>query len=94
MKFICRATAYFTGGKFGLGIGPIFAEQLRCNGYETNINQCNYVPNVHCTHSTDVGIMCTGKNLIHGCFSGSKIMAFSCICTCLKSDIDIKNESF
>ena len=52
----------FATGMFGLGSGPIFLENLACNGEEGEILDCpRSVPGLHqCDHSQDAGVQCYG----------------------------------
>ena len=48
----------FSGGPSG----PIFVDNLQCDGDETSISECSY-PEIHmCSHYDDVGIICHRKN--------------------------------
>ena len=47
---------------FGGGAGPIFLNQLNCEGRESSILNCESPDFVHfCTHKEDVGVSCPGK---------------------------------
>ena len=47
---------------FGGGAGPIFLNQLNCEGGESSILNCESPDFVHfCTHKEDVGVSCPGK---------------------------------
>lgn len=53
-----------SGGTFGVGVGPIFLDQLRCRVGDTSLLGCpSGVPHglVTCTHSQDVGVTCPGN---------------------------------
>ena len=45
---------------FGQGIGPIFLDDVRCIGRETNITDCQHEGiGVHdCTHAEDASVIC------------------------------------
>ncbi|KAL4219778.1 hypothetical protein ACF0H5_020191 [Mactra antiquata] len=63
-EVLCRmlnlsATWYDDNAWYGRRNGPIFATNLRCNGYETHLNQCRYDLSTNCTHWEDVSILCT-----------------------------------
>ena len=46
---------------FGSGVGPIFLNQLNCEGGESSILTCESPVVVHfCTHKEDVGVSCPG----------------------------------
>ena len=50
---------------FGRGSGPIFLDQLDCNGAETSLLECNFFGTLglhQCKidHSEDVGVHCEG----------------------------------
>ena len=48
---------------FGLTSGPIFLENLACDGTEAGISDCpqSGVPGLHeCDHSQDAGVQCLG----------------------------------
>ena len=48
---------------FGRGVGPIWLDDVNCNGSEPNIDSCHHnVWGLHtCDHSEDVGVICHGK---------------------------------
>ncbi|XP_045183524.2 deleted in malignant brain tumors 1 protein-like [Mercenaria mercenaria] len=54
-----KASAFVTGAWFGQGLGPIFAQEFECRGYETHLRDCPFVSNVQCTNERDVGIICS-----------------------------------
>uniref|UniRef100_A0A8D2H306 SRCR domain-containing protein n=1 Tax=Urocitellus parryii TaxID=9999 RepID=A0A8D2H306_UROPR len=47
---------------FGDGAGPIFLDDVRCTGNETNLGQCHHLGlSVHnCGHHEDAGAVCSG----------------------------------
>lgn len=47
---------------FGDGSGPIFLDDVRCTGNETNLGQCHHLGlSVHnCGHHEDAGAVCSG----------------------------------
>ena len=41
------------------GTGPIYLDDMRCNGNEANILDCPHDPNTHdCRHYEDSGVRC------------------------------------
>ncbi|KAH3713757.1 hypothetical protein DPMN_073559 [Dreissena polymorpha] len=54
-----HAAAIFNGAKFGEGSGPIHLDRLNCLSGDTNIKQCKYSKNGHCSHSRDVSVLCS-----------------------------------
>ena len=66
---LCRQLN-FTGAinvrSFGPGSGPIWLDDVRCNGTENSIEFCSHRGfGVHnCTHTSDVGVTCACKYLI------------------------------
>ena len=50
----------------GEGIGPIFLDQLMCNGSETSLLECLPSENIgfhNCHHNEDAGVRCEGLYL-------------------------------
>ena len=47
---------------FGSGSGPIWLDDLGCNGNEADIDQCSKANNVwgsnNCNHGEDAGVIC------------------------------------
>lgn len=60
-------TGSFIQGAFGFGSGEIWLDDVRCNGTETDIDECGHSHwgSHNCNHTEDVSISC-GKCL---CFS-------------------------
>ena len=51
-------------GAFGEGVGPIFLNQLNCDGSELDLLECDrqsFLGLVDCTHARDAGVVCPGK---------------------------------
>ncbi|XP_036431302.1 soluble scavenger receptor cysteine-rich domain-containing protein SSC5D-like [Colossoma macropomum] len=48
---------------FGRGEGQVWSEELQCRGNESDITLCPTSSSVNhkCTHDSDVGLMCSGK---------------------------------
>ena len=55
----------FRGAHFGSGSGPIFLDQLNCEGTEGRLIECRTIrpTGLHdCSHSQDAGVRCIGKS--------------------------------
>ena len=52
----------FSNAHFGTGAGLIHLDDVDCTGSESNLLDCSYSSNVHCTygHSEDAGVRCQG----------------------------------
>ena len=52
--------------RFGEGSGPIFLDNVLCNGTESNLTQCDHDGNGNhsCDHSEDAGVIC-GKKILY-----------------------------
>lgn len=58
------------GNSFGLGSGPIFLDQLRCNTFHSNLLDCpRGVPlgATQCSHTQDVAMQCAGLYCVCMC---------------------------
>ena len=56
-------TFYVTSSQYGSGLGPIWLDNVLCNGNEVSIARCSHLGiNItqNCTHVKDVGIRCSG----------------------------------
>ena len=51
------------GASFGQGRGPIFLDNVNCNGTELQLRNCtNRGVGVHnCSHMEDAGVVCRGE---------------------------------
>ena len=54
------------GTRYGAGNGPIWLDDVECNGTETNISQCrhNGWGSHNCDHSNDVSVLCSTMRLV------------------------------
>ena len=70
---VCRQLGYASGAMaahrsayFGQGSGPIWLDNLMCDGSEPDLFNCTH-PGVgieNCDHSDDAGVECAGKSCI------------------------------
>ncbi|XP_078685521.1 CUB and sushi domain-containing protein 3-like [Branchiostoma floridae x Branchiostoma belcheri] len=69
---VCRmlgypnATQVQNDAYFGQGTGPIYMDDLRCDGSETSLFSCSYAGwTIHdCDHGQDAGVVCTDSSRI------------------------------
>ena len=70
---VCRQLGYRFNGtqvlpisEFSQGSGPIFLDEVACDGEESGIMECGgTAPGVHtCTHNQDVAIRCIGEDCL------------------------------
>ena len=56
----------FVGNRFGRGSGQIWLDDVRCNGTETSIGNCQHGGwgNHDCFHSQDVSVACTSEAVV------------------------------
>ena len=54
----------FLNAHFGMGDGPYYLNNVRCDGYETSLLDCSTSPfgEHHCTPGMEAGVSCNGKN--------------------------------
>ena len=58
-----NASNYYCCGNFGYSNGPIWINNVNCNGTEMNLAGCSYNGwnNTGCSRYSEVGIACTGE---------------------------------
>ena len=65
ITWICAAgtVVFRQADQFGQGSGPIFLNQLNCNGDEDQVLACGRGPlGLHsCSHAEDTGVRCIGR---------------------------------
>jgi len=72
-KVVCntltgRLAGHFIGNRYGAGRGPIWLDNVRCNGTEKNILDCqhNGWRSHFCRHHNDVSVSCPTVRLVGG----------------------------
>ena len=63
MGFMGVDQFYATSSQYGPGIGPIWLDNVMCDGNEPSIARCGHLGvNIthNCTHANDVGVRCNG----------------------------------
>ena len=66
---VCRQLGYlravfaYRTSQFGEGTGPIWLDDIHCNGTESRLDQCphNGIGVHNCAHFEDAGVQCTSK---------------------------------
>ena len=69
-------------GGFFPGTGPIFLDQLNCNGLESSLLDCSsrlQLGLYTCDHSQDIGVQCTGMCMLLSRIS-TTVTAIVCVC--------------
>ena len=69
---VCRQLGYlravfaYRTSQFGEGTGPIWLDNIHCNGTESRLDQCphNGIGVHDCIHFEDAGVQCTSKNVV------------------------------
>ena len=74
----------FSNAEYGLGTGPIFLDDLRCDGSENNLFECSSQPpgSHNCLHFEDASVECLRRSTIYLSFGGGLlkiIMSFTSI---------------
>ena len=58
--YTCIGAIALQGAAFGLGIGPILLDDVRCSGNETSLFNCSHrgIGRHNCGHHEDAGVIC------------------------------------
>ena len=53
----------FSNAHFGTGVGPIYLDNVDCNGSESNLADCakSFTVNCFSGHNEDAGVRCQGR---------------------------------
>ncbi|KAK7174154.1 hypothetical protein R3I93_001364 [Phoxinus phoxinus] len=71
-QVVCRqmgfpgAISVTSGGQYGEGSGPVWLDDMNCEGSESSLSECSFKGwgVTDCTHKEDAGVTCdTGKNI-------------------------------
>lgn len=56
---------FFDRAHFGQSNGLIVLDNVRCEGSERELSQCNHLPFLsnNCGHSEDAGVSCTSESI-------------------------------
>ena len=81
-----------TKAQYGEGYGPVYLDELNCNGTESSIMQCGHsgVANANCHHAEDASVICKGKHMSSWYISTSYIVFPSTIRHCYKASLSCK----
>lgn len=52
----------YSNARFGSSTGPIYLDDVRCTGFESNLYDCVFDSNTRdCSHQEDASIRCTPR---------------------------------
>ena len=57
-KFIHSTGSTAVTKHFGPGTGPIHMDEVRCNGSEPRVSDCQHEDTHNCGHKEDIGVIC------------------------------------
>jgi len=60
LRYFCRSPGLAIGNTFGAGTGPVWLDNVVCNGSENALEECshNEWSNTSCDHDKDISITC------------------------------------
>lgn len=77
------AVAAVSSSVFGPGEGPIWMDNVECNGTESHIGECQRPPidTINCVHAEDAGVLCSSElpTGVHACWY-SVCCAYASVC--------------
>ena len=81
-----------TKAQYGEGYGPVYLDELNCNGTESSIMQCGHsgVANANCHHTEDASVICKGKQMSSWYISTSYIVLPYTIRYCYNASLSYK----
>ncbi|NWS78409.1 DMBT1 protein, partial [Crotophaga sulcirostris] len=63
---------------FGPGSGPIWMDDVRCDGTESALSDCRHRVQFYCSHLRDAGVTCSGT--VQAQFTGFRLVNGSTVC--------------
>ncbi|XP_067882919.1 scavenger receptor cysteine-rich type 1 protein M130-like [Heterodontus francisci] len=90
-----EATASYNYSKDGKSEGPVWVNDVQCEGNELQLQNCSlFTLNSSLTDSVDVGVLCAGEQILHRFYKNIKVKCLICSEKCSNTGLLLNQKVY